>query len=125
LTQGKIQLGGVVCPVIISTDKTHLTNFSGDKKAYPVYLTIGNISKDVRRKPTSYSSTLIGYLPVAHFESFSNPKVPAYRLFHKCMKTILELLMDAGKVGIEIGHVTSPSNLRLPMSILVGRAASV
>lgn len=26
-------------------DKTHLSNFSGDKSAWPVYLTIGNIKK--------------------------------------------------------------------------------
>lgn len=28
----------------------HLTNFSDDKKAYPVYMILGNIQLDLRRK---------------------------------------------------------------------------
>ncbi|CDO69052.1 hypothetical protein BN946_scf184992.g1, partial [Trametes cinnabarina] len=35
-----------VAPVILATDKTQLSTFSGDKQAWPVYLTIGNINKD-------------------------------------------------------------------------------
>jgi hypothetical protein len=44
-SQGKIPKGGVVTPVILVSDKTQLTQFGGDKKAWPVYLTIGNIAK--------------------------------------------------------------------------------
>ncbi|KAJ7050865.1 hypothetical protein C8F01DRAFT_1343437 [Mycena amicta] len=40
---GKIPIGHTVCPVIIGTDETQLSTFSGDKKAWPAYLTIGNI----------------------------------------------------------------------------------
>ncbi|KAG1742091.1 hypothetical protein EDD22DRAFT_982192 [Suillus occidentalis] len=39
----------VVTPVIIATDKTQLTQFSGSKLAYLVYLTFGNISRVIRR----------------------------------------------------------------------------
>ncbi|KIK15871.1 hypothetical protein PISMIDRAFT_16209 [Pisolithus microcarpus 441] len=46
--QGKLPAGATVAPVILSSDKTSLSVFSGDKKAWPVYLTIGNISKDIR-----------------------------------------------------------------------------
>jgi len=35
-----IPSGGTVAPVIIASDKTRLTQFSGNKSAYPVYLTI-------------------------------------------------------------------------------------
>jgi len=31
-----------IVPVICASDKTHLTNFSGDQHAWPLYLTIGN-----------------------------------------------------------------------------------
>lgn len=48
--KGRIEPGGVVCPVILASDKTTLTAFTGDKVTYPVYLTIGNISKSIRRK---------------------------------------------------------------------------
>ncbi|KAI6014328.1 hypothetical protein EDC04DRAFT_2904169 [Pisolithus marmoratus] len=49
--QMRLPKGAVVAPVILSSDKTTLSQFSGDKKAWPVYLTIGNISKDVRLLP--------------------------------------------------------------------------
>ena len=40
----------MVAPVILASDKTHLTQFRGDKTAWPVYLTIGNIAKAKRRE---------------------------------------------------------------------------
>jgi len=43
--QSKLPKGATLAPVIIATDKTQLTQFSGNKSAYPVYLTIGNIPK--------------------------------------------------------------------------------
>ncbi|KAI6017785.1 hypothetical protein BKA83DRAFT_17150 [Pisolithus microcarpus] len=46
--QGKLPAGTTVAPVILLSDKTSLSVFSGDKKAWPIYLTIGNISKDIR-----------------------------------------------------------------------------
>ena len=49
--QAHIPEGGTIAPVIIASDKTQLTQFSGTKAAYPVYLTLGNIPKALRRKP--------------------------------------------------------------------------
>lgn len=37
--------GATIAPIIIASDKTYLSNFSSDKSAWPVYLTIGNINK--------------------------------------------------------------------------------
>ncbi|KIL58543.1 hypothetical protein M378DRAFT_86367 [Amanita muscaria Koide BX008] len=36
-----------IAPVMLATDKTQLTTFSGDKQAWPIYLTIGNIDKAI------------------------------------------------------------------------------
>lgn len=47
------------------SDATHLTNFSGDKKAHPIYLTIGNISTEIRAKPTYRALQPLALLPIA------------------------------------------------------------
>jgi hypothetical protein len=43
--------GATVVPILLSSDRTQVTVF-GTKTAYPVYLTIGNLPKDIRCKPS-------------------------------------------------------------------------
>ena len=44
--QEKLPPGATIVSVILSLDKTRLTHFQGDKQAWPVYLTLGNIEKE-------------------------------------------------------------------------------
>ncbi|KAF9053413.1 hypothetical protein BJ165DRAFT_1320201, partial [Panaeolus papilionaceus] len=94
--------GGTIIPVIISTDKTQLTLF-GNKSAYPVYLTIGNIPKEIRRKPSKRAYVLLGYLPTTRLESETN-KAARRRLlanlYHACMGKILQPLEKPGRDGV-------------------------
>lgn len=87
--------------MIIASDKTKLSYFSGDKSAWPVYITIGNIAKEIRRKPSKRATLLLGYLPVAKLECWSpaQRKVIGQDLFHSCMKKLLQPLVEAGKHG--------------------------
>ncbi|KAJ7724958.1 hypothetical protein DFH07DRAFT_871823 [Mycena maculata] len=79
--------GATIIPIIISSDKTQLTVF-GNKTAYPVYMTIGNSPKEIRRKPS-----LRGYVLLARRRILAN-------VFHVCMTHILAPLKDAGATGI-------------------------
>ncbi|KAF5348426.1 hypothetical protein D9757_014448 [Collybiopsis confluens] len=98
--QEKIPQGGTVAPIIIASDKTQLTQFAGNKSAYPVYLTLGNIPKAVRRKPGARACVLIAYLSVDKFSkiglSQTALKLRNYELFHRSMAVILEPLKHAG-----------------------------
>ena len=100
--QERLPGGATIAPVILASDKTELSWFKGDKTAWPVYLTIGNLSKNVRREPSSYASVLLGYLPVSKLALFENNLVTGYRLFHYCMKLLLQPLVAAGRNGVEM-----------------------
>ncbi|KAG9084267.1 hypothetical protein FS749_005361 [Ceratobasidium sp. UAMH 11750] len=96
---------GTIAPVIIVTDKTQMTKLSGNQSAYPVYLTIGNISKAYHRQATKHATALIGYLPV---DSFKDVPSKALRqrlkgeLLHCAMSLIMEPLEEAGQTGVEM-----------------------
>ncbi|KAF5346610.1 hypothetical protein D9757_014286 [Collybiopsis confluens] len=98
--QQRIPEGGTIAPVVIATDKTQLTQFSGNKSAYPVYLTIGNVPKALRRKPGTRACILIAYLsidkPAKTGLSKTTLKLRNYELFHCSMAMVLEPLKAAG-----------------------------
>jgi hypothetical protein len=63
-TQDKLPHGATVVPVIVSSDETMLTDHSGDQKAWPMYLSIGNIESTVRSRPNMLAQILVALLPV-------------------------------------------------------------
>ncbi|KAH9014404.1 hypothetical protein EDB84DRAFT_1277679 [Lactarius hengduanensis] len=96
------QPGATVVPLILSSDKTQLTLFRG-KAAYPVYLTIGNIPKAVRRKPSRRAQLLIGYIPTTKLEGITNRAArrrALANLFHTCMRKLLAPVTRYSESGI-------------------------
>ncbi|KAI1793586.1 hypothetical protein LXA43DRAFT_971911 [Ganoderma leucocontextum] len=98
------KLGATVIPIIISSDKTQLTLF-GNKTAYPIYMTLGNLPKDVRCKPLRCGQILLAYLPTTRLLYITNKATrrrTLANLFHTAMSRILALLASAGVNGIQL-----------------------
>ena len=91
-------------PIILASDKTQLTAFSGDKQAWPVYLTIGNIDKKIRRCPSTRATMLIRYLPVTKLECCTEKQrsTVSQQLFHQCMESLLKPLKNVGENRMEM-----------------------
>ncbi|KAF8415902.1 hypothetical protein BGX38DRAFT_1281117 [Terfezia claveryi] len=50
--QKTLLIGISLVPVLLTSDQTCLTNFSGDKKLWLLFMTIGNIHSEIRNQPT-------------------------------------------------------------------------
>jgi len=60
--QDKLPAGAMIVPVICTSNKTHLNNFSGDQHAWLLYLTISITRKDIRRIPKEHTLILVGLI---------------------------------------------------------------
>jgi hypothetical protein len=68
-----------------------------------VYLTIGNIPKDIHQKPMHRTQMLIAYIPTSCLDVMSNQAAQRRALrnvFHSCMQTILAPVASCGETGI-------------------------
>ncbi|KAK0481057.1 hypothetical protein EDD18DRAFT_1312245 [Armillaria luteobubalina] len=81
VTQKLLPKGATIAAVILVTNKTQLSQFSGDKQAWP------------------HATVLIGYLPISKLECFNKKtrSMQSYQLFHMCMCSLLDPLVEAGK----------------------------
>ena len=59
--QSKLPNGSTVIPIMLNSDATHLDKL-GHQKVHPIYITIGNITKKIRRKSSQHAIKLLGYL---------------------------------------------------------------
>jgi hypothetical protein len=68
-----------------------------------VYVTIGNIPKNIRRKPSMHAQVLLAYLPVSsldQIESATSRRRAVQNLYHFCMCHILGPMEESGKTGV-------------------------
>lgn len=99
--------GKTLIPLIFSSDKTQLTSFSGDKTAYLVYVTLGNIPNHLRRKPSMHTQVLVGYLPTSKATNIKNEEEASryhMAMFHAAVSVIMEeveLAMENGGWELE------------------------
>ena len=89
-------------PIIGISDQTNLTNFSGDKKAWPVYMTIGNLPSTICNRPGSMAILLLGLLPIP-------PKLAKF-----CRADQLQRLINADTLGGVFELIIAPLNGAAP-----------
>jgi hypothetical protein len=101
IIQESLPDGSTLIPVMLGSDKAQLTVLSGDKKAWPLYLSIGNIPSHVRNAQNQRAWVLIGYIPVVYFDDDRDIQTTLVnRLFHQCVEFILQPLVKTGNEGI-------------------------
>jgi hypothetical protein len=83
-----------IVPVMHVLDKTHLSNVSGDMIAWLLYMSIGNIQKDVHHAASRHTWILVGFIPVP-------PKgtTDIDSSWHYAIHTILKPLRDVNISG--------------------------
>ncbi|KAG1886982.1 hypothetical protein F4604DRAFT_1877587 [Suillus subluteus] len=84
--------GSTIISIIISSDKTQVTLFC-NKSIYPVYLTIGNIPKEIQCKPSRSAHILLAYLLSSWRQTMVN-------LYHACLSHVLAPLKSVGLDGL-------------------------
>ena len=57
-------MGDTLVPLIFMSDGTHLSNFAGIKKEWPVYMAIGNLSSKIGQMPSKHRVMIVALLPI-------------------------------------------------------------
>jgi len=71
-----LRVGDTLVPLIFMSNGTHLSNFAGDKKEWPEYMTVGNLSSKIRQMPSTHSVVMVDLLPIP----IKNRNIPWKRL---------------------------------------------
>lgn len=106
--QMQLPKGATIMAIIIASDKTHLTNFSGNKSIHAVYISLGNINKDDCRKLSRGCSLLLAEIPTPNFEKTAlrfqtaseqkeMPGILKREIYHMCLGIVLDLLCKAAQ----------------------------
>jgi len=84
-------------PIFGSSDQTHLTNHSGNKKEWPVYLSLGNIDSTIRSKSSNLASILVALFPIPpkyHFKGHGKTTAVKEQPIHsqEVLRKVFELI---------------------------------
>ena len=71
-----LRLGDTLVPLIFMSDGTHLSNYAGNKKEWPVYMTIGNLSSKIGQMPSTQTVVMVALLPIP----INNRNIPQKQL---------------------------------------------
>jgi hypothetical protein len=85
-------------------------------------MSIGNIPKDIRRKPTQRAQMLMGYIPTTQLEYIKNKSAQRRalaNLFHACMHKLLSPIESYGETSIAMVTSNGTAVTRFSQHLLV------
>ncbi|KIJ12445.1 hypothetical protein PAXINDRAFT_14769 [Paxillus involutus ATCC 200175] len=105
--------GATLLGVILSLDKTNITNMTGGQVAHPLLLSLANIKMEHHNKASNHGFLLAALLPVVEFihPTKRMQTILNDRLIHECLDIVLEPLKQTVRLGCMMSDPVS--NLRL------------
>ncbi|KAF8593869.1 hypothetical protein BDV93DRAFT_426036, partial [Ceratobasidium sp. AG-I] len=99
--QRDLQPGVTLGAGILMSNATVLSHFSGDVQAHGVYMSLGNIDKDVRANISNGAWVLVAIIPKSKWDKSLSKTMPDSQrtklmhllnrqLFHRCMEKLTE-----------------------------------
>ncbi|TFK59605.1 hypothetical protein BDN72DRAFT_719622, partial [Pluteus cervinus] len=85
--------------VILSSDKTKITNGTGNRAAHPLLMSLANLDIDFRSKSSNNAYLLLAFLPIPKFTEGGAKTVLEARLVHQVLDFITEPAKQAARVG--------------------------
>ncbi|KAF8523700.1 hypothetical protein BU17DRAFT_85525 [Hysterangium stoloniferum] len=98
-------------PFIMTTDSTHLTQLTGDKKVKPLLISSAHIRQNVRAKPSKWAFLPLAFIPEGKFShlEFQNPTqasllpgILSRHLYHMCMREVMKPVIPFTVTPIEM-----------------------
>ncbi|KAH7908355.1 hypothetical protein BJ138DRAFT_1012981 [Hygrophoropsis aurantiaca] len=98
--ENELPEGATIAGIVAASDKTPVTRHTGGLKMHPTFVTLANISSDVRMKATAQAWKCVAFVPIVEFDVNSEYQtILQSRLWHKCMDKVFVNLKIAAKVG--------------------------
>ena len=105
----QLPISSTLVPVLFASDATHLTNYSGDGKVWPLYISFRNIKSSTRNKPSNQVWVPVALLPV---RPKPIKKVPEWseekqeqesiKVLHSLLEVILRPISNKAQDGIQV-----------------------
>ncbi|KAI5984559.1 hypothetical protein EDC04DRAFT_2590920 [Pisolithus marmoratus] len=98
--QSKLPPGATMCSIILSSDKTHITNMCGGKVAHLLLISLANIKMAMQNKASSDAFLLNALILVIDF-IHPTPRLHSVLeacLFHQCLNIVLQPVKVAAQI---------------------------
>ncbi|KAG1894108.1 uncharacterized protein F5891DRAFT_985339 [Suillus fuscotomentosus] len=104
--QERLPDGATLLGVVLSSDKTKVSNLSGNRYTHPLLISLANINSEICGKGSLEAYIPLTLLPIAKFihRNQCMRGILADRLFHQCIGIVVEPLEQAAHLGVMMSN---------------------